>query len=168
MSTQAIKITLMAILSTALLVAAYAFKKYRIAPAIAFTELEALDAQGAKVKVWQKPGPGAIVVFYASWCHDCARELPKLQRALQGPLQGAKVFALTDEDLATMVKYREQTKYNFDFYALLSDFDNYGIHAIPTVYVLNAQGETVYTKVGDIDWNSPDLIAKIKAAVLPP
>lgn len=166
MSTQAIKITFVAILSAALLIAAYTYKKYRVAPAIAFTDLEALDARGTKVKIWQKSDCGAIIVFYASWCHDCARELPKLQRALQGPLQGAKVFALTDEDLATMVKYREQTKFNFDFYALPRDFDNYGIHAIPTVYVLNAQGETVFTKVGDVDWNSPDLLRKIEAAVL--
>lgn len=118
------------------------------------------------MKVWQKTGRGAIIVFYASWCHDCARELPKLQRAMPGPLQGAKVIALTDEDLATMVKYRDQAKSDFQFYALLRDFDNYGIHAIPTVYVLNAQGETVFTKVGDVDWHSPDFRRKIETAVL--
>ena len=153
-------------LASGLLLIGYIYKKYRMAPAIAFAEIEALDAQGTKVKVWQKSDRGAIIVFYASWCHDCARELPKLQRALQGPLHGAKVIALTDEDLSTMVKYRDQAKSDFHFYALLRDFGNYGIHAIPTVYVLNAQGETVFTKVGDVDWNSPALRRKIEAAAL--
>ncbi len=149
------------------LIAAYTYKKYRIAPTIVFTELEALDAQGTKVKVWQKSGRGAIIVFYASWCHDCARELPKLQRALQGPLRGAKVIALTDENLATMVEYRDHTKYDFHFYSLPRDFDNYGIHAIPTVYVLNTMGDIILTKVGDVDWDSADLIHEINAAGRP-
>ncbi|MFO1469484.1 MAG: TlpA disulfide reductase family protein [Turneriella sp.] len=167
MSTKAIRIALGAILAGALLAAVYTYKKYRVAPAIAFTELEAIDALGAKGKVWRKTGRGVIVVFFASWCHDCARELPKLERVLHGPLKGADVVALTDEDLATMVKYRNLTRYNFRFYALPKDFEQYGIHAIPTFYVLNSQGEIMFTKVGDVDWNSPELIAKVKAALVP-
>jgi thiol-disulfide isomerase/thioredoxin len=153
-------------LAVVFLIAAYTYKKYRIAPAITFTELEALNGEGAKVRVWPKTRRGVIVVFYASWCHDCARELPKLSRALQGPLKGAQVVALTDEDLATMIQYRNQTQYPFAFYALPRDFGEYGIHAIPTVYLLNAQGDAVFTQVGDVDWNSPDLLRKIEAAVL--
>ncbi len=157
MSDKAIRLTLLAIFSASLLIAAYAYKKYRVAPAIAFACLEVLDAQGSTVKIRQKPGRGLIVVFFASWCHDCAREMPKLAQALQGTLQGVEVIALTDEDLATMVKYRDQTKYNFRFNALPKDFEHYGIHAIPTFYALNSRGEIVFTKVGDVDWNSPDL-----------
>lgn len=149
------------------LIAAYTYKKYRIAPAIAFTELEALNGEGAKVRVWPKTGRGVIVVFYASWCHDCARELPKLARAMQEPLKGAQVVALTDEDLATMRQYRDQSKYPFAFFALPRDFGEYGIHAIPTVYVLNAQGNAVFTKVGDVDWNSPELGRNIQRALWP-
>lgn len=149
------------------LIAVYIYKKYRIAPAIAFTELEALNSQGAKVRIWPTTGSGVIVVFYASWCHDCARELPKLARAMQGPLTGAQVVALTDEDLATMIQYRNQTQYPFAFYTLPRDFGHYGIYAIPTVYVLNAQGEAVFTKVGDVDWNSPELGRNIQRALGP-
>lgn len=155
-----------AALALGLLLIGYNYKKYRMAPAIAFSELEALDIHGEKVKVWQQTGRGAVVVFFASWCHDCARELPKLSQALQGPLKGVEVIALTDEDIATMVRYRAQTRHSFRFYALLKDFEHYGIHAIPTVYVLNAQGETVFTKVGDVDWSSPEFSHTIEAAAL--
>ena len=164
MSRKAIIFTFFALICAALLIAGYTYKKYRIAPAIPFIELEALNAQGAKMKIWPQTGRGVIVVFYASWCHDCARELPKLVRALQGPLKGAQVVALTDEDLPTMISYRNQTQYPFAFYALPRDFENYGIHAIPTVYVLNAQGDAVFTKVGDVDWNSASVLARIRAA----
>ena len=150
------------LLALGLLAVGYIYKKYRIAPGINFAELEALDALGAKEKVWQKTGRGAIVVFFASWCHDCARELPKLARALQGPFAGTDVIALTDEGMAKMLKYREQTRYNFHFYALPRDFEQYGIHAIPTFYLLNSRGEVVFTKVGDVDWNSPGLRRKLE------
>lgn len=164
MSRKAIIVSLFVLIGVALLIAVYTYRKYRIAPAIALTELEALNADGTKVKIWPQTGRGVIVVFYASWCHDCARELPKLVRAMQGPLKGAQVVALTDEDLPTMIRYRNQTQYPFAFYALPRDFDQYGIHAIPTVYVLNAKGEAVFTKVGDVDWNSTELLARIRAA----
>lgn len=151
----------------ALLLTAYTYFKFRVAPGIAFSELQVIDASGKSVKLGPGSGRPTVIAFYASWCHDCARELPKLERVLHGPLKGADVVALTDEDLATMVKYRNLTLYNFRFYALPKDFEQYGIHAIPTFYVLNAWGETVFTKVGDVDWNSPDLIAKVKAALVP-
>lgn len=140
----------------------YTYKKYRIAPGIDFAELEALDALGAKEKVWQKTGRGAIIVFFASWCHDCARELPKLARALQGQLAGIDVIALTDEGMATMLKYREQTRYNFRFYALPRDFEHYGIHAIPTFYLLNSLGQVMFTQVGDVDWSAPGIRQKLE------
>lgn len=156
-----------AALAVGILIIAYTYKKYRMAPRISFPQLEVMDGNGVKATLKLKPGRPVIVVFFASWCHDCARELPKLARALQGPLQGAEVVALTDEDLVTMVRYRDETKYNFRFFALSGDFGSYGIHAIPTVYVLNAQGETVFTKVGDVDWNSPDLLRRISGATAP-
>ena len=156
--------SLIILISATLLVAALTYKKYRIAPAIAFTELEALNSAAAKVKIWPQTGRGVIVVFYASWCHDCARELPKLGRALQGPLKGAQVVALTDEDLPTMIRYRNQSQYPFAFFSLPRDFENYGIHAIPTFYLLNAQGDAVFTKVGDVDWGAAELLTQARAA----
>lgn len=144
----------------ALLLTAYTYFKFRVAPGIAFSELQVIDASGKSVKLGPGSGRPTIIVFYASWCHDCARELPKLDQALRGSLAGAEVIALTDEDLATMLKYRNEASYKFRFYALPKDFENYGIHAIPTFYVMNSQGQTVFSKVGDVDWNSREILSK--------
>jgi hypothetical protein len=59
------------------------------------------------------------------------------------------------------VKYRDLTRFPFTFYSLPHDFDFYGIHAIPTVYILNSTGETIFQKVGDVDWQSSSLLRKI-------
>ncbi|AFM12385.1 alkyl hydroperoxide reductase/ Thiol specific antioxidant/ Mal allergen [Turneriella parva DSM 21527] len=151
-----------AVATLLLVVIGYIYQKYRIAPGIEFAQLEAYNARGERVKVWQKSSRGTVVVFFASWCHDCERELPKLQRVLQGQLKGVDVVALTDEGITTMVQYRDAMKFNFRFYSLPKDFGHYGIHAIPTIYLLNAQGETVFTKVGDVDWNSPELSRQLE------
>jgi proline iminopeptidase len=144
-----------------LLLGGFAYKTYRIAPRLKFPRLEAFDANGAKIKIAPTNQRPLIVIFYASWCHDCARELPKLRAAWAGSLRQPDVVAITDEGTQTMVEYRDRHKYPFKFYTLRKPFDEYGINAIPTVYVLNGQGEVVFSKVGDVNWNSPDLIAKI-------
>jgi len=151
-----------AIAATALLLTAYTYFKFRVAPGITFSELQVIDASGKSVKLGPGLGRPTVIVFYASWCHDCARELPKLDQALRGPLAGAEVIALTDEDLATMLKYRDAASYKFRFYVLPKDFESYGIHAIPTFYVMNSQGKAVFSKVGDVDWNSSDILRKFE------
>lgn len=166
MSAKAIGILLSLILGVLLLSGGFLYKKYRIAPSLAITKLEALNAKGERTSVWSQNGRGAIVVFYASWCHDCARELPKLAQALRGHLRGVDAIALTDEDITTMVRYQYRAAHPFRFYALPADFGKYGIHAIPTTYIVNAKGETVYAKVGDIDWASPEIASAAKQAGL--
>lgn len=166
MSAKAIGIFLLLILGVLLLSGGFLYKKYRIAPSLAITQLEALNAKGERTRVWSENGRGAIVVFYASWCHDCARELPRLAQALRGHLRGVDAIALTDEDIATMMRYQYRTGHPFRFYALPADFGAYGIHAIPTTYIVNANGETIYAKVGDVDWTSAEIINAAKLAGL--
>ncbi|HMV37047.1 MAG TPA: TlpA disulfide reductase family protein [Turneriella sp.] len=166
MSTKAIGIGLAAILGLLLFAGGLLYNKYRIAPVLAITDLEALDAKGAPTRVWSQNGRGAVVVFYASWCHDCAREMPKLAQALRGYLRGVDAIALTDEDITAMVRYQYRTAHPFRFYALPADFGAYGIHAIPTTYIVNANGETIYAKVGDVDWTSPEIASAVKQAGL--
>lgn len=147
----------------AVLMGGYVYKKYRIAPAIEFPALEVLDPLGQKARIAPRNGRPLVVVFYASWCHDCARELPKLNRAWLNNQEKFDVAAITDERVASLTSYRK--KYAFQFYALKEEFDHYGIFAIPTTYILNAQGAVIYHKVGDVDWGSPQFIEKINDGV---
>lgn len=140
-----------------LLLIAYTYSKYRVAPRIAFPNLQVTDVLGAKVRLKPRPGRPLVVVIYASWCHDCARELPKLHAAWSKNLNQVDVALVTDEGMATMLHYRNRHKYPFAFYTLSESFDTYGIHAIPTTYVLSEKGEILFSKVGDVDWRSPDL-----------
>lgn len=143
----------------------HTYSKYRIAPRISFPNLQVTDVLGAKVTLRPRQGRPLVVVFYASWCHDCARELPKLHAAWSRNLQHVDVALITDEGMGTMLRYRNHHKYPFAFYTLPESFDIYGINAIPTIYILNAQGEIIFRKVGEVDWRSPDLIEKITAEV---
>lgn len=141
----------------ALLLIVYTYSKYRVAPRIAFPRLEVTDALGAKAMLKPRPGRSLVVVFYASWCHDCARELPKLHAAWSNNLNQVDVALITDEGMAAMLPYRNRHKYPFAFYTLAQPFDAYGINAIPTTYILSAQGEIIFSKVGDVDWQSKEV-----------
>lgn len=63
MSKSVNKVALIAIIAVCSLAIGYVYQKYRVAPAIAFPNLEALDAQGSRVKIQPKPGQSLIVVF---------------------------------------------------------------------------------------------------------
>lgn len=139
-------------LLVALLLIVHAYSKYRIAPRISFPNLQVTDVLGAKVTLRPRPGQPLVVVFYASWCHDCARELPKLHAAWFTNLNQVDVALVTDEGIQAMIGYRNQHRYPFAFYTLMEPFDAYGIEAIPTVYVLNGKGEIIFSKVGDVNW----------------
>ncbi len=138
-----------------LLLIVYTYSKYRVAPPLTLSNLNVTDALGAKVTLKPRPGRPLVIVFYASWCHDCARELPKLHAAWQGKLRQVDVALVTDEGMGTMLSYRQRHQYPFAFYTLAESFETYGIHAIPTTYVLNEQGEITFSKVGDVDFESP-------------
>lgn len=152
-----LKWTTAAALVLALMLIGFLYNKYRVAPRISFAGLQVIDTQGARVTLQPRAGRSLIVVFYASWCHDCARELPRLKaKWMQNP-EKADVAAVTDEGIESMVDYRTQHGYPFAFYTLTQPFDAYGIEAIPTVYILNDQGKITFSKVGEVDWGLVDI-----------
>ena len=74
---------------------AYTYRKYRVAPELDFSRIEVIDMLGQKTRILKAQERPLIVVFYASWCHDCAREMPKLQQVLAKVEDEAK--SLRDE-----------------------------------------------------------------------
>ena len=108
---------------------------------------------------------GKIVVSYwATWCGPCIKEMPGIIKAEEILKNHNYTFLLiSDEKLSKISKFKNDTKYDFNFLKSLSSNETYGIYSLPTSYIFDEKGMKVETIVGKVVWDSEQMIKKLKA-----
>jgi len=143
--------------------AAHLYIKYRVAPDMRFAELKLSTLEGTPAKLSDYKGKAIFLNFWASWCGDCIKEMPSIEKAQQLLQNDNVVFLLVSDESAEKVKaFQERKPYDFNYLLSAQPFDELGIHAIPTTYLINKNGEVVYTKVGGEDWSMPEMVERIR------
>jgi thiol-disulfide isomerase/thioredoxin len=112
-------------------------------------------------------GNVVLVHFFATWCEPCVRELTSLQK-LAATTRG-KPLAIVAIDVAE-VDLRVRAffeKIPVDF-AVLLDRDRavskaWGVSALPTTFVLDANLAPKLFVEGDLDWSHPDILTTLEA-----
>jgi len=103
-----------------------------------------LDENGKPVKLSDLKGNVVVLVFWATTCGSCRRELPEIS-VLQGEYEGkpVKFFAVVvnteDLDEIKMVK----KEWGFDIPVLVADYSvkkDYKVLWTPTIYVIDKDG----------------------------
>lgn len=141
----------------------YFYQKYKVAPSIDISKIEVVDRDTNRFDISSLKGRKVIVSFYASWCPNCLVELKEINAVKDSRLADVTVLCVTDESIEKMVSFQERTGYPFTFVTLVSNFQAYGIHSIPTTYLLNTKGEVVYDNVGYIDWKDESTCEHLKS-----
>jgi peroxiredoxin len=149
-----------------ILTGAYFYKKYRIAPNVLSTQLELLDSQNKSISLLSLKGKPYILTFYASWCADCLREMPAIDKAIKADLNHLPVIAITDEPLEKLNSFAKSHDFKFNYYKLVKEFKYYNIYAIPTTYVFDKQGKIIFNQIGFVDWSDKAFIEFIKKSTL--
>ena len=125
------------------------------------------DAYGNQIVKNDYKGKVTIINFWATWCPPCVEEIPSLNQ-LKQEMQG-KDFELISinyaEDSKTIIEFLK--KVNVEFPVLLDpdgEFaQKWNVIAYPSTFVINKQGKIVYGVNAAIEWDTPDLIKKLKA-----
>ncbi|MCE5200078.1 MAG: TlpA disulfide reductase family protein [Armatimonadota bacterium] len=107
------------------------------------------------VKLSDFSGKPTVVVFWASWCPHCQRELPVLQKVYKDLKPGANFVGLSvDQDIKdarSLVKDKGITFPNA--YCGTSSgekvMNTYGISGIPAIYVLDKNGTVKARHLGE-------------------
>ncbi len=120
-----------------------------------------LDENNLDVSVFNE---GKIVVSYwATWCAPCIKEMPSMNRAEKILKDYGYTFLLvSDESISKISNFKNEMNFDFNFLKSSKSFETIGIYAMPTSYVFDENGKIVETFVGVVEWDSEEVINKLK------
>ncbi len=113
-------------------------------------------------------GKVCLINFFATWCPPCMQELPVLQKEVWEHYKDNKAFRLlvvgrdhTEEELDSFKKTRG---YTLPIYPDKSQgaYAQFAAKYIPRTYLINADGQIVYTSTGYTRYEFDKLLARLR------
>lgn len=128
--------------------------------------LQALDLQGKTWKLSALRGRVVVLNFWATWCPPCRAEMPSLQQLAEiyGPEQLLVLAVNVGEGPRRVSQYLQASGLNL---TVLLDpkseiAETWGISAMPTTYLIDAEGRPRQRLRGEVDWTSREASALIE------
>lgn len=122
--------------------------------------------EGAQVQLLDYKSKPKVVAFWASWCPDCQKELPIIQR-LYDKYKDKVDFFMVDvvdgerETLETSHQFLRNQGFTFPVYIDqdLQAFKFFDVKAIPTIFIVDKDGmvKEIYVEQGSEEMLSKDL-----------
>jgi thiol-disulfide isomerase/thioredoxin len=119
-------------------------------------------------------GKFVLLNIWATWCVPCRKEMPTLDR-LQGQLGGPDFEAVTlsiDRGGADPVR-KFYAEVGVQRLAVHLDpggeaFQALGVVGLPTTLLIDRQGQEIGRLIGPAEWDSPEMVGFLKAAITQP
>ena len=107
---------------------------------------------------------GKIVInYWATWCAPCIKEMPSMERAEEILEEYGYTFLLvSDETISKISSFKNEWNFDLKFIKSTKSFESLGVYAMPTSYIFDANGQLIETIVGAIEWDSEEMINKLK------
>lgn len=140
------------------------FEKRAATPA---PELRAQDLAASPKSLADYRGKVVLLNFWASWCPPCLREMPSMER-LRVKMAGRplEIVALDSAETPEEVNaYLARMKLGFP---ILLDPDGsntkrWKVFALPTTFVLDAEGRVRYVLTGPTEWDEGEALGIIES-----
>ena len=124
--------------------------------------LKDLDEQIIDLQKYK--GKTIFINFWATWCRPCLEEMPSIELAQYILRNEEVVFILASAESAEEIEaFRNTHEYKFNF-VRIENSEELGIQVLPTTYIINSEGELVFSESGSRNWNENnniDMILKI-------
>lgn len=129
--------------------------------------LKLRDLAGKEHDLDQYRGQIVLVQFWATYCTPCRKEMPSMNNLMKKMGKTPfKILAVnmgeTDEEVKTFVS---EVKPNF---SIVMDPDgqsiaDWKVFAAPSNFIIGPDGKLRYTLFGGVEWDSDELVTKLKA-----
>ncbi len=134
------------------------------------SDLESLHFKTSFVDLYQKDidlsvlKEGKIIISYwATWCAPCIKEMPGIKRAEEILEEYGYTFLLvSDETVSKISEFKNEWNFDLNFLKSSKSFETLGVYAMPTSYIFDENGNIIETIVGAIEWDSEEMITKLK------
>jgi len=89
--------------------------------------------------------------------------MPSMKRAEEILKDYGYTFLLvSDETISKISNFKSEMNFDFNFLKSNKSFETIGVYAMPTSYIFNENGEIIETIVGVVEWDSEEIINKLK------
>jgi len=130
------------------------------------------DLKGKTINIqdFAKNGKITVISFWATWCSPCKRELDAIAEIYPDWQENynAEVVAVTIDNARAMAKVPGMVETKQWDYLILSDVNQdlqraLSFQSVPQTFLLNQEGNIVYTHTGYVSGDEYELEDKIKA-----
>ncbi|MBK5209046.1 MAG: TlpA family protein disulfide reductase [Flavobacteriaceae bacterium] len=120
--------------------------------------LELIDAQGRTKSLKDLKGQVIFMNLWATWCPPCIAEMPTIDKLHEEMGDDVAFVMLSlDQDFEKAKVFNKSKGYDLPIYAPASNLPAmYQSSAIPTTYVIDADGNLAWTHKGMADYSDPD------------
>jgi peroxiredoxin len=149
-------------------------KLTRLEPPVPAPDFTLVDMDGKPHRLSDYRGKVILINFWATWCPPCRKEMPSLERVYQ-QFKGQPFMVLA-------VNQWESEDHVFSYMGELNVFpefpilfdreskisESYGVHGLPTSFIIDHEGRLVFKAVGGREFDHPDVVALIRDLLAQP
>lgn len=126
-------------------------------------ELKLKTIDGETLALDQYKGKTIFINFWATWCRPCITEMPSIEKAQQ-KLKGENLVVLmvSNEPRGQIKSFIDTHNYHFKYAQLDMPLEQLNIQGLPTTFIINPQGQLVFSEMGARDWSNEENIMLIR------
>ena len=136
--------------------------------AIKVPDIEFIDQSGKKISNANFYGQVSVINLWATWCPPCVKELPSIDRLAKIVSQDhIKIYAVSQDRAGNKIVPAYFQKLNLK--NLIIFLDNqaslmaaFRTPVLPTTIIIDKKGMDIARLVGEINWDSPEVVSYLK------
>ncbi len=118
-----------------------------------------INSKGERVEMKALRGKVIFFNIWATWCPPCVAEMPGINNMYNDMKDNNVAFIMlsVDNDFQKAIDFNKRKGYDFEVYKLAGSLPPmYASQAIPTTYVIDAEGNLALTHKGMGDYDSEE------------